>query len=239
MHFDFTAVWERLNQPVALEFAWWQWAVIAAICLFLVVPRELWKITGLYSTLIHELGHITLALLTGRMVMGLRLGWDHSGEVVSRGRGRISAVLSGICGYPAPLWASALMFWAASTGYAGRALGVYALFFILALLFARNWPAFAVCSASAVVAVAVVALAPAAAYLYLVLLIAGFLLLAGIKDFFKLLAVHVRHRGRLGQSDAFLIAQATGTFASLWLVVITLLGAAGAWWASSSLLVLL
>ena len=98
---------------------------------------------------------------------------------------------------------------------------------------------FAVCSASAVAAVAVVVLAPAAAYLYLVLLIAGFLLLAGIKDFFKLLAVHVRHRGRLGQSDAFLIAQATGTFASLWLVVITLLGAAGAWWASSSLLVLL
>jgi len=238
MILDIAEAWHRLAQPVVVDLNSWQWLIIAAVVLAMVIPAPAWRITGLYSTLVHELGHIVSALFTGRFVTGLRLGWDHSGEVVSRGRGKFSVIVSGIFGYPAPLWVSALMFWAISIGYAGQALGIYALFFLLALVFVRNWPAFVVCTVSALIALGVVFFAPVEAYLYLSLLIAGFLLIAGLRDYAKLLAVHTWRRRDVAQSDAYLIARATHTFAGLWLLVILALGAGALWWASSSLLTL-
>jgi len=238
MNLDIAEAWHRLAQPVVVDLNSWQWLIIAAVVLAMVIPAPAWRITGLYSTLVHELGHIVSALFTGRFVTGLRLGWDHSGEVVSRGRGKFSVIVSGIFGYPAPLWVSALMFWAISIGYAGQALGIYALFFLLALVFVRNWPAFVVCTVSALIALGVVFFAPVEAYLYLSLLIAGFLLIAGLRDYAKLLAVHTWRRRDVAQSDAYLIARATHTFAGLWLLVILALGTGALWWASNSLLTL-
>ncbi|WP_347039190.1 M50 family metallopeptidase [Glutamicibacter halophytocola] len=238
MNLDIAEAWHRLAQPVVVDLNSWQWLIIAAVVLAMVIPAPAWRITGLYSTLVHELGHIVSALFTGRFVTGLRLGWDHSGEVVSRGRGKFSVIVSGIFGYPAPLWVSALMFWAISIGYAGQALGIYALFFLLALIFVRNWPAFVVCTVSALIALGVVFFAPVDAYLYLSLLIAGFLLIAGLRDYAKLLAVHTWRRRDVAQSDAYLIARATHTFAGLWLLVILALGAGALWWASRGLLTL-
>lgn len=238
MNLDIAEAWHRLAQPVVVDLNSWQWLIIAAVVLAMVIPTPAWRITGLYSTLVHELGHIVSALFTGRFVTGLRLGWDHSGEVVSRGRGKFSVIVSGIFGYPAPLWVSALMFWAISIGYAGHALGIYALFFLLALVFVRNWPAFVVCTVSAIIALGVVFFAPVEAYLYLSLLIAGFLLIAGLRDYAKLLAVHTWRRRDVAQSDAYLIARATHTFAGLWLLVMFALGAGALWWTSSSLLTL-
>ncbi|MFJ2620969.1 M50 family metallopeptidase [Glutamicibacter sp. NPDC087344] len=236
MNLNIGEAWARLAQPVAVDLQSWQWVALAAVVGLLVLPRRVWRITGLYSTLVHEMGHIVAAMLTGRFVMGLRLGWDHSGEVVSRGRGKFSVIFSGLFGYPAPLWVSAVMLWAVSAGYAGRALGIYALFFVIALFFARNWPALVVCLITSAVAFAVVFFAPASAYIYLALLISGFLLLAGVKDFVKVIAVHTWRRQDVGQSDAYLIAHATGTFASLWLVVMLILGATGFLWAANSLI---
>ena len=235
MNLDIAQAWDRLAQPVDVALNQWQWLILAFLILVLVVPRPVWRITGLYSTLIHELGHIVAALFTGRYVAGLRLGWDHSGEVRSIGRGKFSVIIAGIFGYPAPIWVSALMLWWISAGYAGRALGIYALLFLLALVFVRNWPAFVVCTISAAVALGVVFFAPVDAYLYLALLIAGFLLLAGLKDFVKLLAVHLWRRKDIAQSDAYLIAAATRTFPSLWLLAIAILGSGGLWWALLSL----
>ncbi|NAZ16449.1 M50 family peptidase [Glutamicibacter soli] len=235
MNLNIGEAWARLAEPVAVDLQAWQWATLAVVVGLLVLPRRIWRVTGLYSTLIHEMGHIVSAMLTGRFVMGLRLGWDHSGEVVSRGRGKFSVIFSGLFGYPAPLWVSAVMLWAISEGYAGRALGVYALFFLLALFFARNWPAVVVCLVTSAVALAVGFFAPAGTYVYLSLLIAGFLLLAGVKDFIKVIGVHTWRRRDLEQSDAYLIARATGTFATLWLVVMLALGAVALLWAVSSL----
>lgn len=234
-----SAAWERLAQTQAVELEPWKWILLAVLILALVLPRPVWKITGLYSTLVHELGHIIFALFTGRFVTGLRLGWDHSGEVVSRGRGKLSVIISGVFGYPAPLWVSAAILWATSAGYAGRALGIYALFFVLALIFVRNWPAFIVCSSSALVAMFVVFFAPVDTYIYLALLIGGFLLCSGLKDYVKVLAVHLWRRKDIEQSDAYLIAKATGTFATLWLLVIVVIGAAGLFLAVQSVLSLL
>ncbi|WP_159614119.1 M50 family metallopeptidase [Glutamicibacter sp. JC586] len=238
MNVDIADTWHRLAQPVNVELNLWQWLIVLAVVLLAVIPMPIWRFTGLYSTLVHELGHIVSALLTGRYVTGLRLGWNHSGEVVSKGRGKLSVIVSGLFGYPAPLWVSAIMFWAISAGYAGRALGIYALFFLLALVFVRNWPAFVVCALSVVLALAVVFFAPVGAYIYLSLLIAGFLLIAGLRDYIKLLSVHTLRRHDLEQSDAYLIARSTNTFATLWLLIILLLGAIALWFSALSLLTL-
>jgi len=235
MNFNVGEAWERLSAPVEAQLTGWQWLLMAALVLLLVVPRPVWRITGLYSTLVHEMGHILSAMLTGRFVTGLRLGWDHSGEVVSRGRGKFSVIFSGLFGYPAPLLVSSVMFWAISAGFAGRALGIYAVFFIVALFFARNAPAVLVCLLSVIVALGVVFLAPANAYLYLALLIAGFLLCSGVRDFVKLISVHTWRRNDLRQSDAYLIAESTGTFATLWLLLMLAMGAAALWWVFLSL----
>lgn len=238
MNVDIADAWHRLVQPVEVELNLWQWLLVLALVLVAVIPKPVWRVTGLYSTLVHELGHIVSALFTGRYVTGLRLGWDHSGEVVSRGRGKLSVIISGVFGYPAPLWVSAIMFWAISSGYAGRGLGIYALFFLLALIFVRNWPAFVVCAVSALVALGVVFFAPAETYIYLSLLIAGFLLIAGLRHFVKLLSVHTVRRHDIAQSDAYLIARSTRTFAGLWLLIIMILGAGALLWSAHSLLTL-
>lgn len=96
MNLDIAQAWDRLAQPVDVALNQWQWLILAFLILVLVVPRPVWRITGLYSTLIHELGHIVAALFTGRYVAGLRLGWDHSGEVRSIGRGKFSVIIAGI-----------------------------------------------------------------------------------------------------------------------------------------------
>ncbi|MGP9487676.1 M50 family metallopeptidase [Glutamicibacter sp. 287] len=233
---DLNGAWARLWESQPVDLVSGQWTILLVLVLGLVLPRPVWRITGMYSTLVHELGHVISALFTGRFVTGLRLGWDHSGEVVSRGRGKVSIIISGIFGYPAPLLVSAALLWATAAGYAGRALGIYALFFVLALVFVRNWPAFVVCSASALVALGVVFFAPSSAYIYLALLLGGFLLCSGIRDYLKVLAVHTWRRRDIEQSDAYLIARATGTFATLWLLVIMALGGAGIFLGVQSLL---
>lgn len=233
---DLNGAWARLWESQPVDLVSGQWTILLVLVLGLVLPRPVWRITGMYSTLVHELGHLISALFTGRFVTGLRLGWDHSGEVVSRGRGKVSIIISGIFGYPAPLLVSAALLWATAAGYAGRALGIYALFFVLALVFVRNWPAFVVCSASALVALGVVFFAPSSAYIYLALLLGGFLLCSGIRDYLKVLAVHTWRRRDIEQSDAYLIARATGTFATLWLLVIMALGGAGIFLGVQSLL---
>lgn len=227
MALNLSDAWTRLWQPQFVVLSVGQEVLLVVLVLGLVIPRPVWQITGMYSTLVHELGHIISALFTGRFVTGLRLGWDHSGEVVSKGRGKISVIISGIFGYPAPLLVAAALLWSTASGYAGRALGIYAAFFVLALVFVRNWPAFVVCSASACIALGVVFFAPATAYVYLALLLGGFLLCAGIRDFIKLIAVHTWRRRDIAQSDAYLIARSTGTFATLWLLVIMVFGALG------------
>lgn len=229
-------LWLRLSLRQPTELGGWQWLILIGLVALLVLPRPAWRLTGMYSTLVHELGHVISALFTGRFVTGLRLGWDHSGEVVSRGRGKISVIISGVFGYPAPIWVAAGLFSAAAAGYTAMALGVYALFFCLALVFVRNFAALVVCVMSALSALGIVLFAPVSAFTYVTMLLAGFLLMAGLRDCIKLLSVHVWRRSAIRSSDAYLIAESTGTFATLWLLVILAVAAAGTWLAVVSLL---
>ena len=64
---------------------------ILAAAIVLSIPRVTWRWFGLYVTFVHELGHAFAALMTGRVVHGLKIGLDHSGQLVSSGRRGFSA----------------------------------------------------------------------------------------------------------------------------------------------------
>ncbi len=190
---------------------------IVAAAVVLSVPRVTWRWFGLYVTFVHELGHAFAALMTGRIVHGLRIGLDHSGQLLSSGRGRFGAAWSGFWGYPTPALVGAALIWAASIGRSGAALSIGAVALLAALLFIRNLTGILVAVASAATAQLLVVSASAATVSHVVLVLGIALGVGGVRDWFKVASVHVRHRGRLASSDAYLLSRSTGVPAALWL----------------------
>ncbi|WP_125610604.1 M50 family metallopeptidase [Specibacter cremeus] len=240
------------GQPEAAAAAWWHALVagfarqdglhvstpvllgVLAAVVVLTIPRATWRWFGLYVTFVHELGHAFAALMTGRVVHGLRIALDHSGQLTSSGRGGRGAVWSGFWGYPAPAVVGAALVWSVSAGWAGAALSIGALVLLVTLVFLRNLAGIAVALCSAAIAQALVVFAPPPAVGYIVLALGAALLVGSVRDWFKVAAVHARHRNRLATSDAFILARSTSIPAVLWLaafaVVIAVAVAGSAYW---------
>ena len=73
-----------------------------AAALVVLVPGT-WRIARHLLTIVHEGGHATAALVSGRKLSGIKLHADTSGLTVSRGRPRgPGMMLTAIAGYPAP-----------------------------------------------------------------------------------------------------------------------------------------
>jgi hypothetical protein len=206
--------------------------IVAAIAVS--VPRMTWRWFGLYVTFVHELGHALAELTTGRFVRGIRLNLDHSGEMISRGRGRGGAAWAGFWGYPAPAVAGTAMIWAACAGWAGAAMSLGALVLLAALLFIRNLVGIAVALACAVVAQLLVVFTPPNAVAFVALSLGIALVVGSVKDWFKVAAVHVR-RGNLHSSDAHILARTTGVPAIAWLFGFAVVIAGCAWFSLARL----
>ncbi|MDQ0277839.1 hypothetical protein QO003_002142 [Arthrobacter silviterrae] len=206
---------------------------IVAVAIVLSIPRATWRWFGLYVTFVHELGHAFAALMTGRFVHGLKIGLDHSGQLVSSGRRGFSATWSGFWGYPAPAVVGAVLVWSVSAGWAGAAMSVGALVLLAALVFLRNFTGILVALASAAVAQALVMLVDPLGVSYVVLALGIALGVGSVRDFFKVAAVHTTRRRQLATSDAWILAQSTGVPSAAWLagfaVVIAGCAALSAW----------
>ena len=206
---------------------------ILAVAVVLSIPRVTWRWFGLYVTFVHELGHAFAALITGRVVHGLKIGLDHSGQLVSSGRPGFGAVWSGFWGYPTPAVVGLALVCAVSTGWSGAAMSLGALLLLVALIFLRNFTGIMVAVASAAVAQSLVVFADARTVSYAVLVLGIALGVGSVRDFFKVAAVHTRHRTRITSSDAYILARSTGAPAWLWLggfaVVIVGCAALSAW----------
>ncbi|RZU62620.1 peptidase M50B-like protein [Zhihengliuella halotolerans] len=196
----------------------------------LSVPRVTRRWFGLYVTFVHELGHALAALMTGRVVRGIRLRLDHSGEMVSAGRGRAGSIWSGFWGYPAPAVAGALMIWSASAGWAGAALSLGAAMLLVSLLFIRNWLGVLIALVCAGVAQGLVVFVPQRGVGVVVLVLGIGLLVGAVRDWFKVAAVH-RGRGDRRNSDAYLLARMSGVPALVWLSGFALVIGASSYWA--------
>ncbi len=209
-------------------------AAIVAAAVVLSVPLATWRWFGLYVTFVHELGHAFAALMTGRVVHGLRIGLNHSGQLVSSGRRGAGAVWSGFWGYPAPAVVGAALVWAASAGWSGAALSSGAVVLLVSLVFLRNFTGIAVALGSALIAQLLVLFADATTVSYVGLGLGTALLVGSVRDWFKVVSVHTRRRSELASSDAYLLARSTGVPSFLWLagfaVVIAASVAGSIWW---------
>jgi hypothetical protein len=206
---------------------------ILACSVILSIPRVTWRWFGLYVTFVHELGHAYAALMTGRFVHGLRIGLDHSGRLVSSGRGAFGAAWSGFWGYPAPSVVGLCLIGAFAAGRSGAAMSVGALILLVSLIFLRNLTGILVAVCSAAIAQVLILFATPTFVNYVVLALGVALSVGGIRDLFKLAGVHTRRRDRLAASDAFILGRTTGVPAALWLggftVVIAGCTLASAW----------
>src|SRR5690625_2902484 len=119
-------------------------AIAVLIAGALVVPNGIWRITGVWVTMVHELGHALAGALRGRTGMRIRVNADHSGLTTSTGRSD-SVAWTSFWGYPAPPLVGALMVCAAAAGWSTdsavwttTAVGVLLGVSVAALLFMRG-----------------------------------------------------------------------------------------------------
>jgi hypothetical protein len=192
--------------------------VVVLIAAALAVPRASWRWFGLFTTLVHELGHAVAALLTGRLVTGIHVNRDHSGSAASRGRPGFGAAFSGFFGYPSPAIVGFALVAAVFGGYTRAALLVGTVAIVATLLFIRNlFGALVVVVASAACAALWLWATPAVQSI--ALLAVGVALLVGaVRGLATVVGVHVARRRRLPTSDAWLLAQQTGIPSFLWLL---------------------
>ncbi len=98
-----------------------------------IVPRA-WRLARMGVTLVHELGHALVGVLTGRRFTGFVVRGDASGHAVTVGPERgLGRVLTTWAGYPAPGIVGALMVWAASRGYAAPLLAIVLVTLLVAV----------------------------------------------------------------------------------------------------------
>lgn len=189
--------------------------IVAAVVLS--VPRGSWRWFGLYVTFVHELGHAVAALMSGRAIHGLRIGLDHSGQLLSSGRSRFGVAWSGFWGYPAPALVGSLFIWAVTAGWAGATLSISAVVLPVSLLLLRNFTGFIVALGCAAIAQVLLLAGNAEGVSYVLMAFGVALGVGAVRDWCKVTAVHLQHRQRLQSSDAYLLARATGIPSVLWL----------------------
>jgi hypothetical protein len=209
----------------------WVVALTAALGLALVVLPRAWALTRHVATIVHEAGHASVALLTGRRLAGIRLHSDSSGVTVSVGRPRGPGMVTMLAaGYLAPallgLGAAALL----ATGRAVAVLWLLVGLLALMLLQIRNWfGAWSVLASGAVV-LGVTWWLPAATQTAFAYGVTWFLLFSAPRE---VVGLHVARRRRARGSDADQLGRLTHLPAGLWVafffVATVGLAALGGW----------
>jgi hypothetical protein len=195
--------------------------VVAAA--LLSIPRVTWRWFGLFATLVHELGHAFAALLSGRVVNGIRIRRDHSGDAMTTGRGGFGTVLSGVFGYPAPAIVGAALLWSVYNGYTALALLVGGVVLVLTVLVIRNLFGVLVVLGSAAVAAALWFYAAPDVQGYALLVLGVALLVGAVRGLVAVVGVHTSRRGQLRTSDAYLLFTRTGVPSPVWLAIFAVL----------------
>lgn len=197
--------------------------VVAAV---LSIPRATWQVFGLFTTLVHELGHALAGVLTGRVVHGIRIRRNHSGDALSSGRGVASSVISGVFGYPAPAIVGAAQLWSVFNGYTAIALFVGGVILVLTILVIRNLFGIIVVLASAAASAALWLFASPEVQSYALLVLGSALLVGSVRGLATVIGVHTRRRDQLQTSDAYLLYRRTGVPSPVWLLLFAALIAA-------------
>jgi hypothetical protein len=197
--------------------------VILVVAAVLSLPRATWQYFGLFATLVHELGHAVAAILTGRVVHGIRIRRNHSGDALSRGRGKLGTVVSGVFGYPAPAIVGAAQLWSVFNGYTALALFAGGVVLVLTLLVIRNAFGAIVVIVSAATSALLWFFATSTLQGYALLVIGISLLVGAVRALGTVVGVHLWRRNQLSTSDAYLLYRRTGIPSPFWLLLFTAL----------------
>jgi hypothetical protein len=209
-------IWRRATaaQPAPSSVVVLTTALVA--CALVVWPRS-WAVGRHFVTLVHEAGHATIAVLTGRRLAGVRLHSDTSGLTTSVGRPRgPGMVLTAAAGYVAPALLGLGAAWMAA---GGRSVGL--LWCLLVLVGAigvwiRNLFGLWSVLVTAAALVAVTWWAPPTWQTVAACTVTWFLLLGAPRAVVEL--ARTRRRGAR-TSDADVLARLTHVPAPVWVVV--------------------
>src|SRR5690625_4453764 len=217
-------------------------AVIAAVgvaaVLMTVVPG-VWRIVRQASTIIHEMGHVVAAWVSGRRVSGIKLHSDTSGVTLSRGRPRgFGMLITALAGYPAPGLLGLGLAGLAAAGYAGAGLTVYQLVIVVALLLSRNVVGILSCLISVLATGVIWWFNDPVLVTHTVVGLSIFYAVAGARGTLDLWAVHytalrpgpgrAHAKQRAASNDPSRAAQAWALPAAVWLLVFLLISFGGA-----------
>ena len=132
-------VWSRVvpEQGVALSGGPLVVVLVAALVAVSVEPA--WRVLRLGVTLVHELGHAGVGVLSGRRFTGFVLRGDMSGSAVTVGPARgLGRVLTTWAGYPAPAVVGAVVVWLAVRGWSAPVLTAILAVLVVAALRVRS-----------------------------------------------------------------------------------------------------
>lgn len=201
-------------------------AIMVLAAAALSIPRPTWRFFGLFTTVVHELGHAFAALMTGRVLKGITLTMDHAGTTTTIGHPGWRAAWSGFWGYPTPAVLGATLVWAGLGGWGPAALSVGALILLAALLFIRNGGGLLILLGAVAISAVLVLALPAAFTGHVVIALGLALLVGSVRDLGKVISVHLRRRRELQSSDAFLLYRSTGVPSPVWLLLFAVVIAA-------------
>lgn len=211
-------------------------AIIVGVAAILCVPRATWAYFGLFTTLVHELGHAFTALLSGRRVTAIHLHLNHAGSAHSVGRGTLGTVISGFFGYPAPAIVGAAVLWAVFSGYTAAAVAASTVIIAGTLLFIRNGFGVVVVLVSAVASGALWYFGSAPVQSYTLLVVGVSLMIGSVRALLGVIAVHTTRRANLASSDAYLLFKRTGIPSPVWLLLFVAVIAASLYFAATQYL---
>ncbi|MBP2217256.1 M50 family metallopeptidase [Arthrobacter sp. CAN_C5] len=194
-------------------------AIMVLAAAALSIPRFTWRYFGLFTTVVHELGHAFAALMTGRVLKGITLTMDHAGTTTTIGRPGWRAAWSGFWGYPTPAVLGASLTWAGLNGWGPAALSLGALILLAALLLIRNGGGLLILLSAVAVSALLVLTLPAAFTGHVVIALGLALLVGSVRDLGKVISVHLRRRRELQSSDAYLLYRSTGVPSPVWLLL--------------------
>lgn len=220
-------------------------AAAALVASFVPVLARLFSQAG---TIIHEMGHVLAAWMSGRRVSGIRVHSDTSGVMLSRGRPHGPGMLvTALAGYPAPALLSWGLAWSVGAGHAGAGLTLYQLLLVLAVLLSRNVVGILSCLASLIATGLIWWYADDLTVVYTVTVLAVVYAVAAVRGVLGLLSVHTarlrpsdpatkqRALTRARATDAALAASATRSAVPTWvwlmvlLLVVLVVSAASLW----------
>ena len=207
--------WHGITADYQLSHSTRLVVITGVVALVAVLVDRIWRVARNVVTIVHEGGHATAALATGRRLTAIRLHSDTSGLTVSVGRpDGPGMVLTTAAGYLAPSLVGLVGVAVLALGWVTIMLWVSAALLLAMLLMIRNF--YGVVSVLATTAVLVLISLYTSAQVQAAFghTATWFLLIGGIRPVFEL--QRRRRAGLARGSDADQLARLTGAPALLW-----------------------